>query len=191
MPSQSDITQLLEEVRQGNKGATDQLFEEVYRELRKLAKDYLRQERPDHTLQATALVHDAYLRLIKGQEIPWQNRAHFFSVAAQVMRNLLVDHARQHNADKRGGGDRKVSLDEAISFSAQRDIDLVGLDDALKELEQYNPQHCRIVELKFFGGLQIEEIASVLNIDDPKLAGREWRKAKMWLRVKLAKDESR
>jgi RNA polymerase sigma-70 factor, ECF subfamily len=188
MPSQSDITQLLVEVRKGNKQATDELFEAVYRELRKLAKDYLRQERPDHTLQATALVHDAYLRLIKGQEIPWQNRGHFFSVAAQVMRNLLVDHARQHNAHKRGSGERKFSLDEAVSFSTERDVDLVALDDALKELEHYNPQHCRIVELKFFGGLQIEEIAGVLNIDDPKLAGREWRKAKMWLRTKLTKD---
>jgi len=191
MPSQADITQLLDEVRKGNKGATDELFEEVYRELRKLAKDYLRQERPDHTLQATALVHDAYLRLIKGQEIPWQNRAHFFSVAAQVMRNLLVDHARQHNASKRGGGQRKFSLDEAVSFSMERDVDLVALDDALKELEQYNPQHCRIVELKFFGRLQIEEIAHVLDIDDPKLAGREWRKAKMWLRARLVKTEPR
>lgn len=191
MTSQPDITQLLDEVRKGNKKATDELFEEVYRELRKLAKDYLRQERPDHTLQATALVHDAYLRLIKGQEIPWENRAHFFSVAAQVMRNLLVDHARQHNAYKRGSGQRKFSLDEAVSFSTDRDVDMVALDDALKELEQYNPLHCRIVELKFFGGLQIEEIARVLSIEDPKLAGREWRKAKMWLRAKLLKDETR
>src|SRR6185436_18489826 len=181
MASQADITLLLEEVRKGDKPATDQLFEEVYKELRKLAKNYLRQERPDHTLQATALVHDAYLRLIKGQDIPWQNRAHFFSVAAQVMRNLLVDHAREHKAQKRGGGERKLSLEEAVSFSSDRDIDLVALDDALKELQGFNEQHSRIVELKFFGGLQMEEIALVLNIEDPKLAGREWRKAKMWL----------
>jgi len=112
-------------------------------------------------------------------------------VAAQVMRNLLVDHARQHKAHKRGGGERKFALDEAVSFSTERDLDLVALDDALKELEQYNPQHCRIVELKFFGGLQIEEIASVLNIDDPRQAGREWRKAKMWLRSKLVKAGTR
>jgi len=188
MPSQADITQLLEEVRKGDKTATDKLFEEVYKELRRLAKDYLRRERPDHTLQATALVHDAYLRLVKGQDISWQNRAHFFSVAAQVMRNLLVDHARQHKAQKRGGGERKLSLDEAISFSTDRHIDLIALDDALKELEQLNPQHSRIVELKFFGGLQIEEIAAVLEIEDPKLAGREWRKAKMWLRTRLMQD---
>ena len=191
MASPAEITQLLNEVRAGDKSATDKLFEEVYKELRKLAKDYLRQERPNHTLQATALVHDAYLRLIKGQEIPWQNRAHFFSVAAQVMRNLLVDHARQHKAHKRGGGERKLSLDDAISFSAERDIDLIALDEALKELEQHNPRHCRIVELKFFGGLQIEEVAAVLEIDDPKLAGREWRKAKMWLRSRLVKDETK
>lgn len=188
MPSRGDITQLLDEVRKGDKTATDKLFEEVYKELRKLAKDYLRQERPDHTLQATALVHDAYLRLVKGQEIPWQNRAHFFSIAAQVMRNILVDHARQHKAGKRGSGAHKLSLDEAVSFSTDRDVDLIALDDALTELEQYNEQHCRIVELKFFGGLEIEEIAAVLQIDDPKLAGREWRKAKMWLRTRLVKD---
>lgn len=185
MPSEADITQLLEEVRKGDKTATDVLFEEVYRELRKLAKDYLREERRDHTLQATALVHDAYLRLVKGQDIPWQNRAHFFSVAAQVMRNLLVDHARQHKAHKRGGGEPKLSLDEAISFSTDRDVDLIALDDALKVLEAYNEQQCRIVELKFFGGLDINEIAVVLNIEDPKVAGREWRKAKMWLRTQL------
>jgi RNA polymerase sigma factor (TIGR02999 family) len=186
--SHGDITQLLDEVRKGDKTATDKLFEEVYKELRKLAKNYLRQERSDHTLQATALVHDAYIRLIKGQDISWQNRAHFFSVAAQVMRNLLVDHARQHKAQKRGGGEHQLSLDAVISFSADRDIDLLALDDALNELEQYNGQHCRIVELKFFGGLQLEEIAAVLQIDDPKLAGREWRKAKMWLRARLLKD---
>jgi RNA polymerase sigma-70 factor, ECF subfamily len=185
---QADITQLLIEASQGDKTATDELFEKVYKELRKLAKDYLRQERPDHTLQATALVHEAYLRLLKGQEIPWQNRAHFFSIAAQVMRNILVDHARQHKAGKRGGGARKLSLDEAVSFSSDRNLDLVALDDALKVLQEYNERQCRIVELKFFGGLEIAEIAAVLNIEDPKVAGREWRKAKMWLRTQLLQE---
>lgn len=184
--SQADITQLLFEASRGDNAATDLLFEQVYGELRKLAKNYLRQERPDHTLQATAIVHEAYLRLIKGQEISWQNRAHFFSIAAQVMRNILVDHARQHKAEKRGGGGaHKLSLDEAVSFSAERNLDLVALDDALKVLQGYNEQQCRIVELKFFGGLEIEEIALVLNIADPKVVGREWRKAKMWLRTQL------
>lgn len=183
--SQADITKLLIEASQGDKASTDVLFEKVYRELRKLAKDYLRQERPDHTLQATALVHEAYLRLVKGQEIPWQNRAHFFSIAAHVMRNILVDHARQHKAGKRGGGAHKVSLDEAVSFSTERNLDLVALDDALKVLQGFNEQQCRIVELKFFGGLDLNEIAVVLNIEDPKVAGREWRKAKMWLRTQL------
>lgn len=183
--SQADITQLLIEASHGDKAATDVLFEKVYRELRKLAKDYLRQERPDHTLQATALVHEAYLRLVKGQEIPWQNRAHFFSIAAHVMRNILVDHARQHKAGKRGGGAHKVSLDEAVSFSTERNLDLVALDDALNVLQAHNEQQCRIVELKFFGGLDLNEIAVVLNIEDPKVAGREWRKAKMWLRTQL------
>lgn len=187
--SRADITQLLIEASQGDKAATDVLFEKVYRELRKLAKDYLRQERPDHTLQATALVHEAYLRLVKGQEIPWQNRAHFFSIAAHVMRNILVDHARQHKAGKRGGGAHKLSLDEAVSFSTERNLDLVALDDALKVLQGFNEQQCRIVELKFFGGLGIDEIAVVLNIEDPKVAGREWRKAKMWLRTQLLAEE--
>ena len=189
LTSQADITQLLIEASHGDKEATDVLFEKVYRELRKLAKDYLRQERPDHTLQATALVHEAYLRLVKGQEIPWQNRAHFFSIAAQVMRNILVDHARQHKAGKRGGGAQKLSLDEAISFSTDRNLDLVALDDALKVLHGLNEQQSRIVELKFFGGLQIEEIAVVLDIEDPKVAGRQWRKAKMWLRTQLLAGE--
>lgn len=190
-PEVGNITRLLEEVRRGDRAATDELFEKVYRELRTLAKSYLRQERPDHTLQATALVHEAYLRLIRGQEIPWQNRAHFFSIAAQVMRNILVDHARRHGADKRGGGERRLSLDEAVSFSAERDLDLVALDDALTELEQYNPRHCRIVELKFFGGLELDEIAEVLNEEDPLKVGREWRKAKMWLRARLGHGEER
>ena len=190
-PEVENITRLLEEVRRGDRAATGELFEKVYRELRTLARNYLRQERPDHTLQATALVHEAYLRLIKGQDIPWQNRAHFFSVAAQVMRNILVDHARRHGADKRGGGGRRLSLDEAVSFSAERDLDLVALDDALRELEQYNPRHCRIVELKFFGGLGLDEIAEVLNEKDPSKVGREWRKVKMWLRARLGHGEER
>jgi RNA polymerase sigma-70 factor, ECF subfamily len=189
MTPQTDITRLLEEVRRGDRASTDELFEKVYRELRTLAKSYLRQERPDHTLQPTALVHEAYLRLVRGEEIPWQNRAHFFSVAAQVMRNLLVDHARRHRADKRGGGERRLSLDEAVSFSTERDLDLLALDEALNELQGYNEQHCRIVELKFFGGLEIEEIAAVLGVEDAKAVGREWRKAKMWLRARLAPGE--
>lgn len=185
--SQPDITQLLEQVSRGNKPATDKLFEAVYKELRRLAKNYLQQERPDHTLQATALVHEAYLRLSKGQGIDWQNRAHFFSVAAQVMRNILVDHARRHRADKRGSSQEKLSLDDAVSFSHERNIDLIALDDALTELKAYNEQHCRIVELKFFGGLQIAEIAAVLGVEDANALGREWRKAKMWLRARLKK----
>lgn len=185
--SEPNITQLLERVSRGDKPATDKLFEAVYRELRRLAKNYLQQERPDHTLQATALVHEAYLRLSKGRGIDWQNRAHFFSVAAQVMRHILVDHARRHRADKRGGSEQKLSLDDAVSFSTDRNIDLIALDDALTELKQYNEQHCRIVELKFFGGLEIAEIAAVLGVEDANAVGREWRKAKMWLRTRLKK----
>lgn len=189
MNESGNITQLLQEYQSGSKDALDAVFPMVYDELRKLAASRLRSERPEHTLQATALVHEAYLRLIKGEGISWQNRAHFFSVAAQVMRNLLVDHARQHKADKRGGGDHKLSLDEALSFSTERNLDLVALDDALNELKDYNEQHCRIVELRFFGGLEIKEIAEVLGIEDAKLVGREWRKAKMWLRARLLPGE--
>ena len=185
----TDITELLHEVSRGDSGATDVLFEKVYRELRQLAKNYLRQERADHTLQATALVHEAYLRLIKGQDISWENRAHFFSVAAQVMRHILVDYARGHGAEKRGGSAQKLSLDEAVSFSTERNVNLIALDDALKLLKEYNEMQCRIVELKFFGGLEIAEIAAVLNVDDPKRVGREWRKAKMWLRGQLTPQE--
>jgi RNA polymerase sigma factor (TIGR02999 family) len=182
--SQTGVTQLLSQVGSGDPAAVDQLFEKVYRELRGLAKNYLRRERDDHTLQATALVHEAYLRLVGAENADWENRLHFFNVAAQVMRNILVDHARRHAAEKRGGADRKLSLDEAVSFFAERDINLIRLDDALKVLETLDAQQSRIVELKFFGGLKIEEIARLLGVSGTTV-GREWHKAKLWLRTQL------
>jgi len=180
MADPAGVTQLLADASQGDQGALDALFPLVYNELRRLADAYLRNERPNHTLQATALVHEAYLRLVDQTSINWQNRAHFFSVAAQVMRHILVDHARSHQRLKRGGSARKLSLDEAVSFFEQRDLNLVGLDEALTDLEKLDPQQSRIVELRFFGGLTIEEMAEVLKTS-PATVSREWSMAKMWL----------
>lgn len=190
-----EITLLLAQAGRGDEAAANALFEEVYRELRGLAKSYLRRERPDHTLQATALVHEAYIKLVGpgNADSPaerWENRLHFFNVAAKVMRNILVDHARKHQAEKRGDGERKLSLDEAVSFYSERDVNLVALDDALKLLETLDPRRSRIVELRFFGGLKIEEVAKVLGIPGAKV-NSEWHTAKIWLRHQLINDNSR
>src|SRR5687767_11776586 len=177
--SQTNITQLLEEASRGDQKAVDALFEAVYVELRLLARDYLRDERPDHTLQATALVHEAYLRLVGGQII-WQNRAQFFSIAAQVMRHILVDHARKLSADKRGRRPGRVSLDDAIDLAAERNINFIALDDALKTLATLDAAQSRIVELRFFGGLTIKEISEMLQISEMAVS-RKWKTAKLWL----------
>jgi len=140
----------------------------------------LRRERRDHTLQPTALVHEAYLRLIDQRQVNWQNRAHFFAIAAQAMRRIIVDHARRHNAQKRGGEDIKVELDEAVALPATTDLDFVKLDDALTALAAIDPQQNRIVELRFFGGLSIEETAEVMGIS-PATVKRDWSMAKAWL----------
>jgi len=182
---QPGVTQLLLEAGGGDRRAVSALFERVYDELRSIARSYLRDERPDHTLQATALVNEAYLRLVGAEQIEWQSRAQFFSVAAQVMRHILVDHARRHAAEKRGSGDRKLSLDEAVSFAEERDVNLVALDDALKTLETLDEKQERIVELRFFGGLSIKEVASVLDISETTVS-RKWNTAKLWLRAQLA-----
>jgi RNA polymerase sigma factor (TIGR02999 family) len=180
MPPQSGITQLLEEVRQGEQAALAELLPLVYGELRRLAGHYLRGERPDHTLQATALVHEAYLQLVGQTSIEWQNRAHFFSVAAKVMRHILVDHARGHRAEKRGGGGLRLSLDEAVSFYEERDLSLVALDEALGRLARLDERQARVVELRFFGGLTTEEIAEVLKVSTDAVR-YDWRMAKAWL----------
>ena len=182
--AQKEVTRLLLEASQGDEQAINLLFDRVYDELRIIARNYLRDERSDHTLQATALVHEAYLRLVGSEQIEWQNRAQFFSIAAQVMRHILVDHARKHAAEKRGGGERKLSLDEAVSFAAERDINLVALDDALYELATLDEEQSRIVELRFFGGLSIKDIAAVLNISETTVS-RKWNMAKLWLRDQL------
>ena len=158
----------------------------VYEELRKLARSYLQNERPDHTLQATALVHEAYIRLVDWENVSWQNRAHFFAVAAQIMRQILVDYARRKKSQKRDGG-QKLALAEAISFSAPRGLDLIALDEALESLAAFDEAQAKIVELRFFGGLTIEETAHALNIS-PATVKREWTVAKAWLYQRM-KDE--
>ena len=174
-------TQLLIDWSNGNRDAAAGLMPLVYDELRRLARSYLQRERPDHTLQATGLVHEAYLRLVDQTTASWQNRAHFFGVAAQLMRRILVDHARRHRRAKRGGDHTKVEFDEALAPSVSRSLDVIALDDALQDLVKLNPQHSQIVELRFFGGLTIEEVAEVLGVS-PRTVEREWRMARAWLR---------
>lgn len=174
------VTQLLVDWGNGDKEALEQLTPLVYGELRRLAGRYLRKERPDHTLQATALVHEAYIRLIDQKNVRWQNRAHFFGVAAQMIRRILVDHARSRHAAKRGAMAPKLSLDEAIALPDKKEFDLVALDDALNSLAKIDPQQARIVELRFFTGLTVEETAEVLDIS-PATVKRDWVTAKAWL----------
>lgn len=180
------ISQLLVEWSEGDRAALDRLMPLVYDELRRLARSYLRRERPDHTLQATALVHEAYLRLIDQHSVSWQNRAHFFGIASQMMRRILVNHALAKATAKRGGPTEKLSLDRALGFARERHIDLIALDDALKELEMVDTRQSRIVELRFFGGLSIEETAEVLKLSSATVK-REWSTARLWLRRQIAK----
>ena len=178
--SPQDVTRLLIQLTDGNRTVLDELLPLVYGELRSLAANYLRRERSAHTLQPTALVHEAYLRLVDQNQVRWQNRAHFFGVAAQMMRRILVDHARGHNAEKRGGEIHKLSLDENIDVTDERATDLISLDDALTALAAIDEQKSRIVELRFFGGLSVEETAEVLGVSAPTVK-RQWRMAKAWL----------
>jgi len=183
-PAREDVTRMLIDWSGGDPEAPARLMPLVYEELRQLARQYLQRERPDHTLQATGLVHEAYLRLVDQSTTTWQNRAHFFGVAAQVMRRILVDYARSHRAEKRGGGWDKLVFDEALAPSAERSIDLVALDDALKDLLAFDPRQSQIVELRFFGGLTNEEIGEILDVS-PRTVKREWRMAKAWLRREI------
>jgi RNA polymerase sigma factor (TIGR02999 family) len=181
--SQHEVTRLLIQLTDGDHAALDELLSLVYSELRRLAASYLRRERQGHTLQPTALVHEAYLRLIDQTQVRWQNRAHFFGVAAQMMRRILVDHARQQQAEKRGGEFQKFSLDDMninLDVSGERASNLVALDEALERLAALDPQKARVVELRFFGGLSVEETAEVLGVSAPTVK-RQWRMAKAWL----------
>ena len=188
LPMPKDVTQLLLEWSNGNKAALDQLMPVVYDELRHLAARYLSMERSNHTLQPTALVHEAYLQLVDESRVAWQGRAHFFGAAAQLMRRILVDHARERNAVKRGGGALKVTLNEALAVPELPDLDLVALDRALNDLAALDPQQSKIVELRFFGGLSIEETAEVLAIS-PATVKRHWITAKAWLRRALKSSD--
>jgi RNA polymerase sigma factor (TIGR02999 family) len=175
-----EITRILKSWSGGNREAVDDLMPLVYDELHKVAAQYLRRQRTDHTLQPTALVNEAYLKLIDISDVDWQDRAHFFAFASQTMRHILVDYARTQAREKRGGGAQKLSLDEAISYSKETEVDLLALDEALRELATIDKQQCKIVELRFFGGLTVEETAVVLHIS-PATVKREWRIAKAWL----------
>ena len=185
-----EITQLLMNWSQGDKAALDQLVPLVYPELRRLAKRHMDREDPAHTLQTSALINEAYLKLVDQQNVEWQNRAHFFAVAAQVMRHILVDHARTRNYAKRGGGAPKLPLDEAAALTEQRAGQLIALDDALRDLAMLDERKSQIIELRFFGGLNLEETAEVMKIS-PSTVQREWRAAKAWLHHTMTKtDES-
>lgn len=189
MSSERDITQLLLDSSRGDKSALDQLMPAVYGELRRLAESYIQNERRDHTLQATALVHEAYLRLIDQRNVDWQNRAQFFGLAAKMMRRILVNHAEAHSAAKRGGPGQKLSLDEAISFFDEQQVDLLDLNEALSRLAVMDDKQSEIIELRFFGGLTIEEVADVLQIS-PATVKREWGMAKTWLLRELSKTNN-
>jgi RNA polymerase sigma factor (TIGR02999 family) len=182
--AREQVTRILIDWNQSDPETAARLMPYVYDELRRLARQYLQRERPDHTLQATGLVHEAYLRLVDQGTTTWQNRAHFLGVAAQVMRRILVDHARTHRAEKRGGGWDKLAFDEALAPTAPRNIDLVALDEALNDLLTLDPRQSQIVELRFFGGLTNEEIGEVLDVS-PSTVKREWRIAKAWLRREI------
>src|SRR2546425_8914440 len=185
MQASESITQLLLNWSNGDQKALDKLMPMVYSELRRLAGNYLRRERPGHTLQPTALVNEAYLKLIDQKNAKWQNRAQFYGVAAELMRRILVDHARQHRAAKRGGSDqRRLSITSAEQLVKQPAVDLLALHEALEELAMLDPQQERIVELRFFGGLSIEETAEVIGIGHATVE-RDWKMARAWLRRKL------
>jgi len=179
-PSPQEVTQLLAAWGKGDRSALDKLLPLVHTELRRIAQRQMSQERPGHTLQATALVNEAYLKLAGQQGFDWQNRAHFFAVCAQVMRHILIDHARAHARDKRGGGAVKVSLNDALVVAEDQASHFIALDEALRRLESLDPQKGKIVELRYFGGLSVEEAAEVMNIS-PRTVRREWQRAKAWL----------
>jgi len=178
--SPEEVTQLLVAWGNGNKAALERLMPLVYDELRRLAHHYMRREHPGHTLQTTALVNEAYFRLVDQKHVHWQNRAHFFAISAQLMRRILIDHARSHQFVKRGGGAHKVSLDEVAVVAQEQAADLLALDDALRSLAAIDERKGRIVELRFFGGLSAEETAEALKIS-PRTVMREWSMAKAWL----------
>jgi RNA polymerase sigma-70 factor (ECF subfamily) len=180
------VTKLLLAVRRGDSSAEQRLYEAVYGELRRMAARYMRRERPDHTLQPTALIHEAYVGLIDQHGKDWQNRAHFFGVAANVMRRILVNHARTRSRAKRGGHEQKVPLEDGLAVATDRSDEVIALDDALTRLEQLDARQGKVVELRFFGGLTEEEAAEALGVSS-RTVKRDWRLARAWLHAELGK----
>jgi len=179
-----EITQLLAAWREGNQAALDELYPLVYGELHRLARRYMSKERKGHTLQTTALINEAYVRLVDQRNVQWANRSHFFAISAQIMRRILIDHARRHAYAKRGGGARQVSLDETATMTQGDFSEFIRLDEALKSLAQLDPRRSQVVELRYFGGLNNEEIAGVLNISENTVI-RDWNMARAWLHRQL------
>ena len=179
-----EVTRLLVAWGEGDRAALDRLMPLVHAELRRLARHYVSRERPGHTLQTTALVNEAYLRLVEQEGMRWENRAHFFGIAARLMRQILVDHARGRQAAKRGGGQCRLSLSRADRLASRPDVNLLALDEALGRLEAIDPQKSRVVELRYFGGLGIEETAEVMGVS-PATVNRDWSMARAWLRGEL------
>jgi RNA polymerase sigma factor (TIGR02999 family) len=188
-PASKDVTTLLLEWGGGRRQALDELMPLVYDQLRRLAAHQLRRERPNHTLHGTALVHEAYLKLIDQSRVQWKDREHFFAVAAQVIRRILVTYARSRNASKRGGGNTLLAFDESIALPDRKDVDLIRLDDALESLSRLDPQQARIIELRFFGGLSIEGTAEVLKTSTSTVS-REWSLARAWLHRELNRSSA-
>jgi RNA polymerase sigma-70 factor, ECF subfamily len=185
-PAAGHVTQLLADVQDGRPSAAPQLFPLVYEELRRLARRQMRSERSDHTLQATALVHEAYFRLVNQPERTWQNRTHFIRIAAQVMRRMLIDYARARRTDKREGGLQRVPLEEPLLLTEEQSDELLALNEALERLAQFDPRQSRVVELRFFGGLTVEETAEALGMS-PKTVKRDWSVARAWLHREVTK----
>jgi RNA polymerase sigma-70 factor (ECF subfamily) len=186
--SPRSITQLLIEWRDGDETALDRLIPLVYDEMRRLARYYMRRERREHTLQTTALINEAYIRLVDHKGMRWQNRAHFYAVAAQAMRRILVDHARSRNYAKRGGGVRMVELDEAAAVVQEQAAEMVALDEALNDLAAFDPRQSKTVEMRYFGGMSVEETAEALGVS-PVTVMRDWRAAKAWLLRAISPEE--
>lgn len=187
--SPEEVTELLQAWSHGDRGAFDQLAPIVYTELRRLARRYMARERPDHTLQPTALVHEAYLRLADFRHLHWKNRIHFFAISSQVMRRVLVDFARSRERRKRGGSSQRLSLDKFANLGTQHDAALLALDDALTALASEDARKCRVVEMKFFGGLSTDEIAQSLDVS-PDTVLRDWKLAKLWLLREMGAKET-
>jgi len=183
----SRVTQLLEKFEPEDHPAAEQLFADVYVELRSLAARYLRRERKDHTLQPTALVHEAYLKLVGETRVNWQGRAHFLAIAAQAMREILVDHARRHHAAKRGGNRHRIALDDNLVIESSREVDLLALEDALNKLAKLDPCQAKMIELRFFGGMTIAEVAKVMGMSKRSVE-REWTMVRAWLRRELGRS---